>query len=48
VLRALDEYAPDTMAVLDIDYGHTDPQLAIPNGGQIRVDGVARRITVRY
>ena len=48
VLRAMDEYAPDTMAVLDVDFGHTDPQLVIPNGGQIRVDGVARRITVRY
>jgi muramoyltetrapeptide carboxypeptidase LdcA involved in peptidoglycan recycling len=48
VLRALDEYAPDTMAVLDIDFGHTDPQLVIPNGGRIRVDGVARRIIVRY
>jgi muramoyltetrapeptide carboxypeptidase LdcA involved in peptidoglycan recycling len=48
VLRALDEYAPETMAVLDVDFGHTDPQLVIPYGGQIRVDGVARRITVRY
>jgi muramoyltetrapeptide carboxypeptidase LdcA involved in peptidoglycan recycling len=48
VLRAMDEYAPDTMVVLDIDFGHTDPQLVIPYGGLIRVDGVARRITVRY
>jgi muramoyltetrapeptide carboxypeptidase LdcA involved in peptidoglycan recycling len=48
VLRALAEYAPDTLAVLDVDLGHTDPQLVIPYGGQIRVDGPARRITVRY
>jgi muramoyltetrapeptide carboxypeptidase LdcA involved in peptidoglycan recycling len=48
VLRALDEYAPDTMAVLDVDFGHTDPQLVIPYGGQIRVDGAARCIAVRY
>lgn len=48
VLRALDEYAPDTMAVLDVDLGHTDPQLIIPYGGRIRVDGVARRIVVTY
>ncbi|MFJ4883238.1 S66 peptidase family protein [Streptomyces sp. NPDC088731] len=48
VLRALSEYAPDTMAVLDVDLGHTDPQLVIPYGGQIEVDGVGRRIVVTY
>lgn len=48
VLRALREYAPDTMAVFDVDLGHTDPQLVIPVGGRIRVDGPARRITVTY
>ena len=47
-LRVLAEYAPDTLAVLDVDLGHTDPQLVIPYGGQVRVDGPARRITVRY
>ncbi|GGQ17171.1 MULTISPECIES: S66 family peptidase [Streptomyces] len=48
VLRALRQYAPDTMAVFDVDLGHTDPQLVIPVGGRIRVDGPARRITVTY
>ncbi|WP_354643314.1 S66 family peptidase [Kitasatospora camelliae] len=48
VLRALAEYAPDTMAVFDVDLGHTEPQLVIPYGGRIRVDGPARRITVTY
>ncbi|WP_035843399.1 S66 family peptidase [Kitasatospora azatica] len=48
VLRALAEYAPQTMAVFDVDFGHTDPQLVLPCGGRIRVDGPARRITVRY
>jgi muramoyltetrapeptide carboxypeptidase LdcA involved in peptidoglycan recycling len=48
VLRALAEYAPDTMAVFDVDFGHTDPQLVIPYGGRVRVDGPARRITVTY
>lgn len=48
VLRALAEYAPDTMAVFDVDCGHTDPQVIIPFGGRIRVDGEARRITVTY
>ncbi|MFE6850265.1 S66 peptidase family protein [Streptomyces sp. NPDC057674] len=48
VLRALGEYAPQTMAVFDVDFGHTDPQLVLPCGGPIRVDGPARRITVTY
>ncbi|MFJ6784875.1 S66 peptidase family protein [Streptomyces yangpuensis] len=48
VLRALRQYAPGTMAVFDVDLGHTDPQLVIPVGGRIRVDGPARRITVTY
>ncbi|MFE1320680.1 S66 peptidase family protein [Kitasatospora phosalacinea] len=48
VLRALDAYAPDTMAVFDVDFGHTEPQLVLPYGGLIRVDGPARRITVTY
>ncbi|WP_327256728.1 S66 family peptidase [Streptomyces sp. NBC_01244] len=48
VLRALGEYAPDTMAVFDVDLGHTDPQIVIPVGGRIRVDGPARRLFVTY
>ncbi|MFI1730307.1 S66 peptidase family protein [Streptomyces acidicola] len=48
VLRALREYTPDTMAVFDVDFGHTDPQLVVPVGGRIRVDGPARRIVVTY
>lgn len=48
VLSALEAYAPEAMAVFDVDLGHTDPQLVIPVGGTIRVDGVTRRITVEY
>ena len=36
------------MVVFDVDFGHTDPQLVIPYGGRVRVDGPARRITVTY
>ena len=48
VRRALAEYAPRAMAVFDVDLGHTDPQLVIPYGGMVRVDGPARRIAVTY
>ncbi|GAA3370058.1 LD-carboxypeptidase [Streptomyces sannanensis] len=48
VLRALALYAPETVAVFDVDLGHTDPQLVIPYGGLVRVDGPARSVTVTY
>lgn len=48
VLRAVEEYAPNAVVVLDVDLGHTDPQFVIPVGGNIRVDGHSRRITVTY
>ncbi|MEU6572872.1 S66 peptidase family protein [Streptomyces sp. NPDC046805] len=48
VQRALRMYAPDMLVVFDVDFGHTDPQLVLPYGGMIRVDGAARRITVTY
>ncbi|WP_328559842.1 S66 peptidase family protein [Streptomyces coelicoflavus] len=48
VLRAMRVYAPDTMVVFDVDLGHTDPQVIVPYGGTVRVDGPARRITVTY
>jgi len=48
VLRAFAEYAPDTMVVFDVDLGHTDPQVVVPYGGLVRVDGPGRDITVHY
>lgn len=48
VQRVLRTYAPDMPVVFDVDLGHTDPQLVIPYGGVVRVDGPARRITVTY
>jgi muramoyltetrapeptide carboxypeptidase LdcA involved in peptidoglycan recycling len=34
--------------VFDVDVGHTDPQVVIPYGGAVTVDGPARKITVTY
>ncbi|GAA0941652.1 S66 peptidase family protein [Nonomuraea longicatena] len=48
VLRVLETYAPEAMVVFDVDLGHTDPQLVIPYGGTVRVDGPSRSITVDY
>jgi muramoyltetrapeptide carboxypeptidase LdcA involved in peptidoglycan recycling len=48
VSRAVGEYAPSAVLVFNLDIGHTDPQLIIPYGGEVRVDAVSRRISVRY
>jgi muramoyltetrapeptide carboxypeptidase LdcA involved in peptidoglycan recycling len=48
ILRVLDQYAPQAMAVFDVDIGHTDPQWVVPYGGLMRIDGPARTIHVRY
>jgi muramoyltetrapeptide carboxypeptidase LdcA involved in peptidoglycan recycling len=46
--RAFDEYNPGALLVFDLEIGHTEPQVVLPYGGLIRVDGPARRITVTY
>jgi len=48
VLGAMAEYSPDVPVVLDVDFGHTDPQLVMPNGGEVRIDPAAGIIGVRY
>lgn len=48
VLGAFAEYSPGVPIVLDVDLGHTDPQLTIPNGGDCRIDTGARTVSVRY
>jgi muramoyltetrapeptide carboxypeptidase LdcA involved in peptidoglycan recycling len=48
VLGAMAEYSPDAPVVLDVDVGHTDPHLVVPNGGECRIDPGARTVSVRY
>ena len=48
VLARMAEYSPDVPVVLDVDLGHTDPQLVVPYGGECRIDPQARSISVRY
>lgn len=43
---AMADYNPDAVLVLDVDLGHTDPQLVIPHGGTVHVDPQRRRISV--
>lgn len=48
VLKAMALYNPEATVLFDVDFGHTDPQLIIPYGGLIRLDGPARTVSVRY
>lgn len=35
-------------ALFDLGIGHTEPQVVLPYGGRVRVDGPGRRITVWF
>lgn len=48
VLVQLDYYHPGLPAVFGPDIGHTDPQVIVPIGGLVRLDGPARRLVVTY
>ena len=48
IRAALAEYHPRVLTVFNLDFGHTDPQCVIPNGGWTRVDGVQKRIFGEY
>ena len=48
VIRAMAAYNPDATIVFDVDFGHTDPQLIIPYGGMVRIDGPSRTVSVLY
>jgi muramoyltetrapeptide carboxypeptidase LdcA involved in peptidoglycan recycling len=48
VLAVVSRYVPAAMIVFDVDFGHTDPQLIVPIGGRMRLDGLRRRIFVTY
>lgn len=48
VLRAVSAYRQGMLTVTGVDFGHTDPQLVLPYGGRVRVDGPARTITAVY
>lgn len=48
VLQAVDDYNPELVVVLDVDFGHTSPQLLLPYGGSVTVDGESQTITACF
>ena len=48
VLRAVATYAPHLVVAMDVDFGHTSPQVVLPYGGEVTVDGEKRRIEADF
>lgn len=48
VVAAVRRYHPTIPVVQGLDFGHTDPQVVMPLGRQVRLDGAARRIWLSY
>ncbi len=44
ILKAIRMYNQAMPVVQNLDFGHTDPQIALPYGKQVRIDSVARKI----
>jgi muramoyltetrapeptide carboxypeptidase LdcA involved in peptidoglycan recycling len=47
VISALRDYNSKIPVVFNMNFGHTDPQLIIPNGGFVSIDGAKRTIHLR-
>ncbi|GGB46916.1 LD-carboxypeptidase [Flexivirga endophytica] len=48
VLRAISEYNPELVVALDVDFGHTSPQLLLPYGGNVTIDRESQTITAHF
>jgi muramoyltetrapeptide carboxypeptidase LdcA involved in peptidoglycan recycling len=48
VLRAVAEYHPEMVVVMDVDFGHTKPQYVLPYGGRLTVDGAQQRVVAHF
>lgn len=48
VRHALNDYQPHALLVVGPDFGHTDPQVIVPFGGAMVVDGPRQSISMTY
>jgi len=48
VVDMVHRYNPDAVVCVGIPFGHTRPQWILPHGGEITVDGTARRVLAEY
>ena len=48
IIKAVKEYNPTVLMVFNLDFGHTDPEFIMPNGGKVKIDGLNKKITLHY
>jgi len=48
VLKTVREYNKSIPIVQNIDFGHTDPQVLLPNGGKIKINTTEKKILLSY
>jgi muramoyltetrapeptide carboxypeptidase LdcA involved in peptidoglycan recycling len=46
IIRAVRTYNPTAPIIQNMDFGHTDPQIAMPYGGVVKIDSAGRGIGV--
>jgi len=48
IYRAVSAYNNTIPVIQNLDFGHTDPQIPMPYGGLVRIDGVEKRIWAQF
>ena len=48
ILKAVRAYNEKAPLIQNVDFGHTDPQIALPYGQKIRIDSTARKIFAKF
>lgn len=48
ILKVVRAYNPTIPVIQNLDFGHTDPQLAIPFGSSIKIDSQSKKIFVKF
>ncbi len=48
MLQVVRQYNSIAPVVQNMDFGHTDPQIAMPYGGEVRIDSVTKKIYALY
>lgn len=48
VLRAVRQYNTEIPVIQNMNFGHTDPQIPMPYGNKVRIDGLNKRIFAQF
>ena len=48
ILEAVRKYNQNIPVVQNLNFGHTDPQVPMPYGGEVRIDSEAKKIFATF